>query len=328
MSNTIGTQVSPSAPETVTEAALERVAEARVRLPRRLPRRILKAYAVWLMALAAATAVLFIAASGPVVLNGLLETARSLVTWQTLAILLAALACEYVDSTLGMGYGTTLTPVLLLVGFEPLVIVPAVLLSELVTGLTSGVMHHGAGNVNFRRGSRHRHVALVLAGCSVLGTLAAVMISIQIPKWALTGYIGVLVLAIGVTILSTMHKTFAFSWKRIAGLGLLAAFNKGMSGGGYGPVVSGGQVLSGVDARQAVGITSMAEGLTCVVGAALYLVTTGIDGRLALPLVVGAMLSVPLSVHSVRAVRDRHLRLAIGVLTLVLGTVTLVRLVW
>jgi hypothetical protein len=182
--------------------------------------------------------------------------------------------------------------------------------------------------VNFRRGSRHRHVALVLAGCSVLGTLAAVMISIQIPKWALTGYIGVLVLAIGVTILATMHKTLAFSWKRIAGLGLLAAFNKGMSGGGYGPVVSGGQVLSGMDAKQAVGITSMAEGLTCIVGAGLYLVTTGIDGRLALPLVVGAMLSVPLSVHSVRAVRDRHLRLGIGVLTLVLGAVTLVRLVW
>jgi len=40
------------------------------------------------------------------------------------------------------------------------------------------------------------------------------------------------------------------------------------------------------------------------------------------------MLSVPLSVHSVRAVTDQHLRLAIGVLTLVLGALTLVRLVW
>ena len=295
---------------------------------RRRSRRILKAYAVWITAFVAAGAMLFIAASGPVVLHGLAETARSLLTWQTLAIVLAALAFEYVDSTLGMGYGTTLTPVLLLAGFQPLAIVPAVLLSELVTGVTSGIMHHGAGNVNFRRGSRHRHVALVLAGCSVLGTLVAVTVSLQIPRWALKGYIGVLVLGIGVTILATRQKTFGFSWKRIAGLGLLAAFNKGMSGGGYGPVVSGGQVLSGMDAKQAVGITSMAEGLTCVVGAALYLLTTGVDGRLALPLVVGAMLSVPLSVHSVRAVRGGHLRLAIGVLTLTLGAATLVRLAW
>jgi uncharacterized membrane protein YfcA len=291
-------------------------------------RGILKAYVIWATALAAAVAILFIAASGPVVLAGLWETARSLVAWPVLAIVLAAFACEYVDSTLGMGYGTTLTPVLMLVGYEPLTIVPAVLLSELVTGVTGGIMHHGAGNVNFRRGSRHRRVALVLAGCSIVGTLAAVCISIRIPKWALSGYIGVLVLGIGVTILATMNRTFGFSWKKIAGLGLLAAFNKGMSGGGYGPVVSGGQVLSGLDAKNAVGITSMAEGLTCVVGAVLYLLTTGIDGRLALPLVVGAMLSVPLSVHSVHAIGDRWLRVAIGVLTLALGTVTLVRLVW
>jgi len=314
--------------EMQAEATPETGAKTAVGLPRRRSRRILKAYAVWITAFVAAGAILFIAASGPAVQSGLAETALSLLTWQMLVIMLAALACEYVDSTLGMGYGTTLTPALLLAGFQPLAIVPAVLLSELVTGITSGIMHHGAGNVNFRRGSRHRHVAMVLAACSVVGTLVAVAISIQIPKWALKGYIGLLVLGIGITILVTRNRTFAFSWKRITGLGLLAAFNKGMSGGGYGPVVAGGQVLSGMDAKQAVGITSMAEGLTCVVGAALYMVTTGIDSRLALPLVIGAMLSVPLSVHSVRAVRDRHLRLAIGALTLILGAVTLIRLVW
>ncbi|GAI88319.1 unnamed protein product, partial [marine sediment metagenome] len=49
----------------------------------------------------------------------------------TLSII--ALLCEYVDSTLGMGYGTALTPVLLLFGFTPMQIIPAVLLSELLS---------------------------------------------------------------------------------------------------------------------------------------------------------------------------------------------------
>jgi len=289
---------------------------------------IVKAYLIWGAALAAATTVLLLTATGPAVLGNLAETVRSFVTWQVLAIFLAAFACEYVDSTLGMGYGTTLTPVLLLVGFDPLVIVPAVLLSELVTGVSGGIMHHGAGNVDFRRGSRHRRVAMLLAGCSVVGTLVAVVISLRIPTWALTGYIGVLVFGIGAVILATRNRTFGFSWTKIAGLGLLAAFNKGMSGGGYGPVVSGGQMLSGMNPKQAVGITSMAEGLTCGVGAGIYFATTGIDGRLALPLVVGAMLSVPLSVHSVRAIDGKRLRVAIGILTLCLGALTLVRLVW
>jgi hypothetical protein len=46
-----------------------------------------------------------------------------------------AAASEYVDSALGMGYGTTLAPILLLVGFNPLDLVPVVLGSEFVTGL-------------------------------------------------------------------------------------------------------------------------------------------------------------------------------------------------
>jgi uncharacterized membrane protein YfcA len=239
-----------------------------------------------------------------------------------------AFACEYVDSSLGMGYGTTLTPVLLLLGYSPLAIIPAVLLSELLTGLTSAILHHGAGNVNFRRGSRHRHVAIVLALCSVVGTVVAVFIATGLPKWALTGYIGALVLVIGIVVLTTMNRSYGFSWTKITGLGLLAAFNKGMSGGGYGPVVTSGQILAGMDTKSAVGITSAAEGLTCLVGVVMFAATAGIDVRLALPLVTGAMCSVPLAVFSVRVVSDRWLRLAIGLLTIALGVTTLVKLVW
>ena len=58
-----------------------------------------------------------------------------------ITIVIIAFFAEYIDSTLGMGYGTTLTPLLILFGFEPLQVVPAVLLSELVTGLLAGFTH-------------------------------------------------------------------------------------------------------------------------------------------------------------------------------------------
>lgn len=47
-----------------------------------------------------------------------------LALWFIIMIVIGAFICEYVDSTLGMGYGTTLTPSLLLVGFSPMQIVP------------------------------------------------------------------------------------------------------------------------------------------------------------------------------------------------------------
>jgi len=52
-------------------------------------------------------------------------------------VILLALSCEYIDSSLGMGYGTTLTPILLLAGFAPVQVVPSILLSEFVTALTA-----------------------------------------------------------------------------------------------------------------------------------------------------------------------------------------------
>ena len=244
-----------------------------------------------------------------------------------LVIILLAFLCEFVDSTLGMGYGTALTPVLLLVGFGPLAIVPCVLLSELITGITAGLVHHKVGNVDFKRGSIHLKIAIVLATCSIIGATLAVFIAINIPKIWLNTYIGLMVLGMGIIILLTLNKDFRFSWKKIIGLGSIAAFNKGMSGGGYGPVVTGGQILSGIQGNNAVGITSLAEGLTCVVGVIIFIVSPEtVNWGLAPSLIIGALLSVPFSVFVVKKMPTRTLKITIGLITLILGLITLIKL--
>lgn len=243
-----------------------------------------------------------------------------------LVMIILAFFCELLDSTLGMGYGTTLTPVLMLFGFAPLAIIPCVLLSELITGITAGVAHHKAGNVNFNRGSIHLKVALVLAVCSIVGATIAVFVAINIPKSWLKTYIGGIVLGMGVIILLTLNKEYKFSWKKITGLGLIASFNKGMSGGGYGPVVTGGQILSGMNGNNAVGITSLAEGLTCIVGVIVFVVSPEIiNWNLAPSLIIGALLSVPFSTFIVKKLPTKTLKIAIGALTLTLGSVTLIK---
>ena len=268
-----------------------------------------------------------------------------------MGMIILAFFCEYADSTLGMGYGTTLTPVLLIMGYEPLQVVPVVLISELITGLLAGVFHHREGNVNFmpkstnpsvimkrlkdlgyiesyKRGiPLHLKVALLLALCSIAGTVSAVFIAISIPKYWIKLYIGFLVLSMGITIIICFNRKFKFSWKKIAGLGLVASFNKGISGGGYGPVVTSGQILSGVEGKSAVGITSLAEGLTCAVGIVTYLLISNnpLDLKLAPFIITGAVLSIPFSVKSVKKITEKRLKLAIAILTIALGTFTLIK---
>ncbi|MCD4830066.1 MAG: sulfite exporter TauE/SafE family protein [Candidatus Cloacimonetes bacterium] len=260
-------------------------------------------------------------------------------------LVLVALAAEYIDSTLGMGYGTTLTPLLLMLGWQPLQIIPAILFSELLTGLAAAFFHHAVGNVDLlpRRPSkgillpsangRHLPVALrvglVIGSCSLVGTIVAVALAIQLPVFWLKLYIGVLVTAMGLLILFTRKRELPFSWKRIIGLSTVASFNKGLSGGGYGPIVTSGQILSGVGVKSAIAITSLAEGLTCLVGFSAYLVISGWPGtELLLPLSLGGLLSVPLAGFTVRRMRERNLRHVIGWVTLALGAFTLYKVLF
>ncbi|MDP8254359.1 MAG: sulfite exporter TauE/SafE family protein [Candidatus Alcyoniella australis] len=235
-----------------------------------------------------------------------------------------AFVCEFVDSSLGGGYGTILTPVLLLMGYEPMQIVPAVLLSEFVTGLTAAFFHHSENNVNLHPRSPDAKVAFVLSLFAVVGTLAAVMLAVKLSPHMLKLIIGSIVLLMGIVILANLGRKPKLSWGRIMVLGTVASFNKGLSGGGYGPLVMGGQVLSGVGVKNAVGITSFSEGVTCLLGVGLYIVfKDSIDWTLAPWLMAGAVLSIPLAATTLKRLPENVVKVSIAVFVCVLGIITL-----
>lgn len=243
-----------------------------------------------------------------------------------LLIVLLAFLCEFVDSSLGMGYGTILSPVLLLMGFEVLDVVPALLFSECVTGMAAALAHHRLRNVDFRSNSRDTKVVLVLTACAVVGTVAATLLAIRLPHSLLQIWIGTLVLVMGLLILGALNRTFRFTWRRIAVLGTVASFNKGLSGGGYGPLVTGGQLLSGIGIRNAVGITSLSEGFTCLVGSILYsLLRPGINWSLIFCMTTGAVLSVPLAARLLKWIPERLGRVVMGIVIATLGCLTLAK---
>lgn len=247
--------------------------------------------------------------------------------FMVLLLVLVAMCCEFMDSSLGMGYGTTLTPILLLAGFQPLDLVPCVLLSEFVTGLAAGLMHHRDGNVDFLRDRDARQATILLSALSVVGAVSAVSLAIHINTRWLTTFIAVMVIAIGIVILATANRTLKFRRGHLVAIGTVAAFNKGLSGGGYGPLVTAGQVVSGLPAKQAVAITSMAESLTSLIGLIAYLAYRGsLNLSLALPLTFGALLSVPIATLTVRRIPQRAMRITVGIASCLLGLLALLKL--
>ena len=66
-----------------------------------------------------------------------------------LAILLGGFAAQFVDGVLGMGYGVSLSSLLLALGLQPALVSPSVHTAEIFTSLASGLSHSKLGNVDW-----------------------------------------------------------------------------------------------------------------------------------------------------------------------------------
>ena len=264
-------------------------------------------------------------------------------------IVLGGFVCEFIDASMGMMFGTILSPVLIIAGFEPVLVVPSILLSQALGGFTASIFHHRLRNVNlalttknpkiiakklselgylesFKRGTtKDMKVSFCIVSLGIVATIIAALTAISIPKAVLKTYIGILVLVMGIILL--LCPVFKFSWKKMIVVGILSAFNKGISGGGFGPVVTSGQVLAGRDGKSSIGATTFAEAPICIAGFLTFLIIKGIsDWNLVVLLSMGALLGAPLgALLTSKFKSEKRLKIILGLLTLVLGTWTLVR---
>ncbi|MHA1794229.1 MAG: sulfite exporter TauE/SafE family protein [Promethearchaeota archaeon] len=293
----------------------------------------------------------------------------SLNIYTSIIIFIAAFTCEYMDSSIGMGYGTTLTPVLLFLGFEPIQIVPAILLSEFITGASAGILHvlyknirigheivqenkQVTMNVNFQELKSvpslklkqkkynfikkfsllndNTKVIIILSSVGALSSILAAIISTLIStlpnsKFIIKTYVNIMVITMGIIILAIQGKKLKFSMKRITTIGVIAGFNKAISAGGYGPIITSGQIMAGMNGKNAVASTTISESITCLAGIITYFclnLTLGLSQEsfaIAPILIAGAVLSSPLAVLTTKKFNEKKLKITIGVATLILG---------
>jgi len=250
-----------------------------------------------------------------------------LLTSLALKIFLLALLFETIDAALGQGYGTLGAPSFILMGFDPKAVVPAILISQAIGGLIGAVFHHKYNNVDFshwRTNDLKRVIFISLFG--IAGVTVSSLLGIKLPKSIMSLYIGVMVLVIGLMVVSGIR--FNFSWKKLAVIGTISAFNKGLSGGGYGPLVAGGQVVIGVDGKAAVGITDLAEAPICLAGFAVWTMMGGSPLlELTLPMCIGAGIAPLFGAWLTYKIPTKHLRLVLGGVLLLLGALCLLKVI-
>ena len=236
-------------------------------------------------------------------------------------------AAGLVDISLGMGYGFTVTPILLLLGFGPLEAVPSVLFSSFIGGLLSSFFHQRFKNVDFKLGGDSFKISAMIGVLGMLGGLLGARMALGISTFILKLYIGLLVTASGVFVLFSRRINIGFSWTKIVVMSLLGAFNKGLSGSGFGPIVTTGGLLSGIDEKAAVSIQSFSEFPVSLIGFLTFVFfMTPLNLYLMLALTLGVVLASPLAALIVQKLDREKLRLLIGLAAVAVGGSTLFRL--
>jgi len=236
-----------------------------------------------------------------------------------------AFAAGFLDTALGMGYGTVLGPVLLVAGYRLPEVVPALLVSQVVAGLVGARFHHAYGNASFRRDSEHGKVTAVLVAAGLLGGFLGPWVVRGLGEGPVRAYMALMIVALGLWLL-TGRTASGFSWRRLVTVGALASVNKGLTGGGYGPLIAGGQIVAGLDPRAAVAITNLAEAVVSLAAVASYAwwFSGAWRWELVLAVTCGAVLAAPLGTRAVRGLDAVRLRGLVGGATVCLGLPALV----
>ncbi|WP_254533810.1 TSUP family transporter [Natrinema gelatinilyticum] len=317
-------QIPPEAPPRqigVEAEALDRkqTAAERMRLPRQAWRRLVLLGVVYVTVIAS----LLIVFDGGTRQNPFVPL-----------VVLIAFVLETTDSAAGMGFGTGLAPLLFVLGYEPLQIVPVLLVSEMLTGLIAGAVHQNVENVAFsvRPLNEESKLLLLLVGVGSVATLGSVVltyVALELSEAAIETYVSVLVLVMGVVGVSRakLRTRIEYKPRRLVAFALLAGVNKGIGGGGYGPVITLGQILSGVYEKSAVAITTLAEGIVSITGVVTFLLLfhygVPVDFRLLPSIFAGGFLAAIVAPYAVRVVPNAIWRYVIPIYAFGIGLIGL-----
>jgi uncharacterized membrane protein YfcA len=249
-------------------------------------------------------------------------------TWMFFVLMVAVgLAAQFVDGTLGMGYGVFSTSLLVGIGLAPAIASASVHTAEIVSTLVSGLSHHYFGNVK-----REIFLPLVIPG--VIGAVAGAYVLSSIPGKTIKPYVSVILLAMGCLVLYRFLRkgddepTKQLSGWKISLLGLVAGFLDALGGGGWGPVATPSLILArNGHPNEVVGSVNLAEFFVTVAAVVTFLFTIGAENfnwTVVLAMLIGGVIAAPIGAWLCKKLPHRVLGFSIGALLFGLNLRTLI----
>ncbi len=246
-----------------------------------------------------------------------------------LAFAVAGGLAQFVDGTLGMGFGVTSATVLLMLGVAPATASAATHAAKLPTTLVSGLSHWRAGNVD-----KAVLVRVALPGMvgGFLGAVVLTSISLAAAKSgmaALLIFFGVVIFlrfGAGKTLIKAPKNGNTARW--LSPIGLLGGFVDATGGGGWGPVVTPSlMTVTAHEPRKVVGTVSASEFLVAVsvsTGFLTGVAHSDIPWVAVAGLVLGGVIVAPFAARLAGRLPQAPMGTAVGGLIVIVNMITVV----
>ena len=249
-----------------------------------------------------------------------------------LAMVIVGYLAQFVDGTLGMGYGVFSASLLVSIGLYPVIASASVHTAEVFTTLLSGVSHFKLGNVK-------RDLVLSLAIPGVIGGVAGAYFLASVPGETIKPFVAAILLMMGLVILYRFlvrknpitSESNGHSRGKLTLLGFVAGFMDAVGGGGWGPIATPSLILSGNDEpRQVVGSVNLVEFFVTVAETLTFLIIVGPEAfrwDIVVALLVGGSIAAPTAAFLCRKLPAKALGSLIGVALIGLNIRTLLKFV-
>lgn len=245
-----------------------------------------------------------------------------------IGILLAGFAAQFIDGTLGMGYGVSSNSLLVAIGLAPVIASASVHTAEIATTLVSGITHHQFGNVK-------KELVLSLAIPGVFGGALGAYFLSSVPGSAIKPWVAGILMAMGGLII---YRFLTRTERSVTGrqlsrpklfiLGLVAAFFDALGGGGWGPIATPSLILAeNSQPHKVVGSVNLVEFFVTLSETITFALIIGLEAfrwDIVVALMVGGVIAAPIAAWVCKKLPHRMLGILIGVLLILLNVRTLV----
>ncbi len=233
--------------------------------------------------------------------------------------ILIGFIAQFVDSAIGMAFGTLTSTLLLLAGIPPQTLSATVHTAEVFGGSAAAFSHWRLGNID-------REIFRKLALPALIGAALGTLLLTQFSSENLKPWLGLYFTIIGAVIVTKglkpdwiapihIHRRF---------LGFIGGFLDAFGGAGWGEFVSSGLILRGFEIRNAVGSMVAVEFIVSVMVAIVFAGTVGIGNwPVIFALAAGAFAAAPLGAWACKVAPAKPLKIVVGITIALIGAKTL-----